>query len=150
MYAPEGDPVFELVPPIFGAVIKAAWAKIDGIDPTYETFWGLYLSLLNEVRTAAAEIGEQIQAAAAKENKVFTVHMDVIPGEKWHPVVPLSAALAFPEEEEVYLVDSFSDDDKNEGYDVLAEALLDPDEDPVDPAIQFEEELEFTLPVPLT
>ncbi|KAJ8090301.1 hypothetical protein PM082_018897 [Marasmius tenuissimus] len=131
LYAPPNDPVFELVPPVFDIVIKAAHSRIGSPAPTYDTFWGVYMALLAEVREACVAIAADMESGLAREAEIFNVHMELMPGQRFRPGMdnlpgpaaqpvpnslvspsPCSTSVS-PEVENEYWVE-FSDDEDDE------------------------------------
>jgi hypothetical protein len=51
IYAPSDDPVFQLVPPLFEERAQELYSKIGRPTITSDTFWNVYLQLLQEFRS---------------------------------------------------------------------------------------------------
>ena len=113
MYAPRGDPVFDLVPYAFAVHANAVWTAMGSPQLQYDNAWEIYLRMRDALRavTQRETLQQILSSTDEPQNFLSDIPEDLNPTDEDEPLV---VDISESDDEGTILVD-LTDDDEDRG-----------------------------------
>ena len=120
MYAPRGDPVFDLVPYAFAVHANAVWTAMGSPQPQYDNAWEIYLRMRDALRavTQRETLQQILSSTDEPQNFLGDIPEDLNPTDGDEP---LEVDISESDDEGSILVVNLTDDDEDRGDDADSE-----------------------------
>jgi hypothetical protein len=129
VYAPCGDPVFDLVPFAFAVHANAVWTAMGSPQPQFDNAWEIYLRMCDALRvvTQPETLQQILSSTDEPQNVLGDIPEDLRPMESTDEDEPLVVDISDSDGEGSILVDLTEDDeDCGEDADSEGHGMLDP------------------------
>jgi hypothetical protein len=131
VYAPRGDPVFDLVPYEFAVHTNAVWTAMGSPQPQFDNAWEIYLRMHDALRavTQRETLQQILSSTDESQNFLDDIPEDLKPTDEDEPLVvdisdedePLVVDISDEDDEGSILVVDLTDDDEDRGDDADSE-----------------------------